>query len=255
MPGRKHLHGVGNEEQRMYEHIRESSAKSGRYGKRAKEVAAQTVMEEVRTPMTAEGVLFRQPFLNDVEQMRSHTCNYLREASAEGRQWNIETVIRLFSQIQCIETAFALRDIYKSQLAARDDAPEVADELLVQALEGWNHAALAAAQIAKLGGDSTLQTNRLPPRYRLRQVEGMSPEDMIRENLAGGQIVMEICRESIRSLEDRDSTSRAVIERILALEERQTRRLKMFLENTVCAGKTFPCGPYTNSPWPSRTAR
>ncbi len=45
MPGKKHLKGVGQKEQRMYEHIEEQAEKSGRYGKRAKEVAARTVMK------------------------------------------------------------------------------------------------------------------------------------------------------------------------------------------------------------------
>ena len=44
MPGRKHVRGVGSKEQRMYEHIKES-AKEGRYGKRAEEVAARTVLK------------------------------------------------------------------------------------------------------------------------------------------------------------------------------------------------------------------
>lgn len=45
MPGKKHLKGVGGKEQRMYEHIKESSEKKGRYGRRAEEVAARTVMK------------------------------------------------------------------------------------------------------------------------------------------------------------------------------------------------------------------
>jgi hypothetical protein len=45
MPGQKHLKGVGAKEQRMYEHVKESAEKSGRYGKRAEEVAARTVMK------------------------------------------------------------------------------------------------------------------------------------------------------------------------------------------------------------------
>ena len=45
MPQKKHLRGVGSKEQRMYEHIKESAQKSGKYGKRAKEVAARTVMK------------------------------------------------------------------------------------------------------------------------------------------------------------------------------------------------------------------
>ena len=46
MPGKKHLRGVGDKEQRQYEHIKESAEKSGRYGDRAEEVAARTVMKE-----------------------------------------------------------------------------------------------------------------------------------------------------------------------------------------------------------------
>lgn len=46
MPEKKHLRGVGAKEQRQYEHIKESAKKSGRYGKRAEEVAARTVMKE-----------------------------------------------------------------------------------------------------------------------------------------------------------------------------------------------------------------
>jgi hypothetical protein len=46
MPGKKHLRGVGDKEQRQYEHIKESAQKTGRYGARAEEVAARTVMKE-----------------------------------------------------------------------------------------------------------------------------------------------------------------------------------------------------------------
>jgi len=46
MPGKKHLKGASSKEQRQYEHIKKSAQKSGRYGKRAKEVAARTVMKQ-----------------------------------------------------------------------------------------------------------------------------------------------------------------------------------------------------------------
>lgn len=45
MPGRKHLRGVGAEEQREFEHIKKAAMESGRYGERATEVAARTVMK------------------------------------------------------------------------------------------------------------------------------------------------------------------------------------------------------------------
>lgn len=46
MPRKKHLRGVGEKEQRQYEHIKEDAEKSGRYGDRAEEVAARTVMKQ-----------------------------------------------------------------------------------------------------------------------------------------------------------------------------------------------------------------
>jgi hypothetical protein len=46
LPGKKHVRGVGEKEQRQYEHIKEAAQKSGRYGKRAEEVAARTVLKQ-----------------------------------------------------------------------------------------------------------------------------------------------------------------------------------------------------------------
>jgi hypothetical protein len=46
MPRRKHVRGASSKEQRQYEHIKKSAQRSGRYGKRAKEVAARTVMKQ-----------------------------------------------------------------------------------------------------------------------------------------------------------------------------------------------------------------
>ena len=41
MPGKKHLRDVGAKEQREYEHITASAEWSGRYGARAKKMAAK----------------------------------------------------------------------------------------------------------------------------------------------------------------------------------------------------------------------
>jgi hypothetical protein len=45
-PRKKHLRGVSEKEQRQYEHIKQKAQKEGRYGKRAKEVAARTVLKQ-----------------------------------------------------------------------------------------------------------------------------------------------------------------------------------------------------------------
>jgi hypothetical protein len=55
MPGSKHLRGVSAKEQREYEHIKESAKRTGRYGSRAKEVAARTVLKQHREKGHAKG--------------------------------------------------------------------------------------------------------------------------------------------------------------------------------------------------------
>jgi hypothetical protein len=41
----EHLNGVSAKEQRQYEHIKQDAEESGRYGDRAEEVAARTVLK------------------------------------------------------------------------------------------------------------------------------------------------------------------------------------------------------------------
>jgi len=45
MPQKQHLPSVSDKEQRMYEHIKESELKQGRPSKRAKAIAAATVVK------------------------------------------------------------------------------------------------------------------------------------------------------------------------------------------------------------------
>lgn len=55
MPRKRHVRGMGSKEQRQYEHIKKSAQKSGRYGKRAKEVAARTVMKRHKAKRHKKG--------------------------------------------------------------------------------------------------------------------------------------------------------------------------------------------------------
>jgi hypothetical protein len=55
VPGKKHVRGVSTKEQREYEHIKESAERSGRYGDRAEEVAARTVLKKHKTAGHSKG--------------------------------------------------------------------------------------------------------------------------------------------------------------------------------------------------------
>ena len=55
MPDKEHVRGVGAKEQRQYEHIKEEAEKSGRYGGRAEEVAARTVLKHHKEERHKQG--------------------------------------------------------------------------------------------------------------------------------------------------------------------------------------------------------
>ena len=55
MPEGKHLRGVGEKEQHQYEEIKHEAEKSGRYGDRAAEVAARTVLKQHKAKGHARG--------------------------------------------------------------------------------------------------------------------------------------------------------------------------------------------------------
>ena len=55
MPAKKHVKGVSPKEQREYEHIKKSAEKSGKYGERAREVAARTILKHHRKEGHAKG--------------------------------------------------------------------------------------------------------------------------------------------------------------------------------------------------------
>jgi hypothetical protein len=89
MPGRMHLRGVGPKEQRQYEHIKQSAERSGRYGRRAEEVAARTVMKQHKKKVTARdnNRRFRQRTARirhrETDDDRKMQCS-LRNLSASG---------------------------------------------------------------------------------------------------------------------------------------------------------------------------
>lgn len=55
LPDKQHLPSVSDKEQRMYEHVKESELKRGRSTKRAKSIAAATVVKHHQTKRHSKG--------------------------------------------------------------------------------------------------------------------------------------------------------------------------------------------------------
>ena len=99
MPKGKHLKGVGEKEQKMYEHIVDEAKKDHRYGKRAEEVAARTVMKHHREehPFACVGRLTRRAKRRDGGDVQGH--NLGRNVGHDRVRGGRERAARLFGRV------------------------------------------------------------------------------------------------------------------------------------------------------------
>jgi bacterioferritin len=99
------------------------------------------------------------------------------------------------------------------------------------AAEEMSHADLLAKRIVALGGEPDFSPDGLASRSHAQYVEGDTLESMIRENLIAERIAIESYRETIAYLGDRDTTTRRMLETILASEEEHAEDLSSLLHD------------------------
>lgn len=100
---------------------------------------------------------------------------------------------------------------------------------LEHAQEEQAHADKLAERIVQLGGDPDLDPATLTKRSHAEYTTGETIEEMIRENLIAERIAVDSYRELVQFLGDRDPTTRALIESILAQEEEHADELRDLL--------------------------
>ena len=114
-------------------------------------------------------------------------------------------------------------------------AQAVAEEFLQHAKEEQEHADQIAERITQLGGALNFNPEGLLLRSHSEYVEGTSLVDMIREDLIAERIAIDSYSEIIRYLGDKDTTSRRMMEEILAKEEEHAddmvKLVEIFAEN------------------------
>jgi len=95
----------------------------------------------------------------------------------------------------------------------------VKSEFKEHADEEQEHADWLAERIKQLGGKPQMNPAVISASAHSEYKEGSSLADMIREDLVAERIAIESYREMIQYFGDKDSTSRTLLERILAKEE------------------------------------
>ncbi len=106
----------------------------------------------------------------------------------------------------------------------------MAQEFLTHANEEQAHADQIAQRIVQLGGEPNLSPEGMLTRSHAEYVEGRTLADMIREDLVAERIAIDSYREMIAYLGTDDSTTRRMLEGILAMEEEHADDLVSLLE-------------------------
>ena len=108
-------------------------------------------------------------------------------------------------------------------------SPAIAQEFMIHANEELAHADRLAQRIVQLGGEPDFNPEGLLARGHADYDESKDLKAMIRANLVAERIAVESYRQMIAMLADKDSTTRRLLEDILADEEKHADELKDWL--------------------------
>ncbi|MFN2441531.1 MAG: bacterioferritin [Thermoanaerobaculia bacterium] len=171
-----------------------------------------------------------QPFLSDIEEIRRRARQHIEEgAVTEGYRGDRDTIIRLLNEALATEIVCVLRYKRHHFMAQGIHADPIAAEFLQHANEEQQHADDIAARIVQLGGSPNFSPEGILSRSHSEYVEGESLIEMIREDLVAERVAIESYGEMIRFIGDKDSTTRRMLEQILAVEEEHADDLASFL--------------------------
>ena len=173
-----------------------------------------------------------QPFLSDIQELRRRAREHISQgAVTPGYQADRGTVVKLLNEALATEIVCTLRYKRHYFMAKGIHAEGVAAEFLEHANEEQQHADQIAARITQLGGEPDFSPDGLASRSHAEYVEGNSLEDMIKEDLVAERIAIDSYREIIVYLGENDSTTRRLMEEILAKEEEHADDLANLLED------------------------
>jgi len=144
-----------------------------------------------------------------------------------------EVVIRLLNEALATEIVCVLRYRRHYFMAKGILSEPVAAEFLEHAQQEQEHADSIAERIVQLGGGPDLNPDTLTRRSHAEYVEVDSLSDMIKENLVAERIAIESYRAMINYLGDKDSTTRRMLEQILAVEEEHADDLSSLMQGMI----------------------
>jgi bacterioferritin len=171
-----------------------------------------------------------RPFNMDVKAIRAKARQDIESgAVTDTYRADRDTVLKLLNEALATEIVCVLRYKRHYFMARGLNAEPVAAEFAEHATQEQEHADRLAERIVQLGGEPNLSPQGLLDRSHSEYVEGNSLEDMIKENLIAERIAIDSYRQMIEYLGEQDSTTRRLLEEILAVEEEHADDMSDFL--------------------------
>lgn len=170
------------------------------------------------------------PFLTDVSTLRQRARQHIDEgAVTSSYALPTETVVQVLNDALATELVCVLRYKRHYFMAEGIHSESVKSEFLEHATEEQAHADRIAERIVQLGGEPDFSPDGLASRSHAQYVEGTTLREMIVEDLVAERIAIDSYREIAQWLGDRDSTTRKMVEEILASEEEHADDLNSLL--------------------------
>ena len=155
-----------------------------------------------------------------IEKIRDRARQQITEgAVTEDYKLDRSRAIAVLNEALATELVCVLRYKFHYFMATGIHSQAVKAEFLEHAAEEQVHADRIAERIKQLGGKPEMNPAVITERSHSEYREGNSLADMVREDLVAERIAIESYREIIHFFGEKDSTSRIMLEEILAKEE------------------------------------
>jgi bacterioferritin len=170
-------------------------------------------------------------FLSDISAIRDRARKHIADgAVTQSYGADRRLVLQLLNEALATEIVCVLR--YRRHYFMADGAmgEAIKDELMKHATEEQAHADRIAERIVQLGGEPDFNPQGMSERSHSEYVAGASLAEMVKEDLIAERVAIESYTEMIRFLGGADTTTRRMLEGILANEEEHAEELASMLE-------------------------
>src|SRR5690349_9787254 len=159
-------------------------------------------------------------FIKDVQELRRRAEQKMEDgAVTQSYKGDVNKTIAILNEALATEIVCVLRYMHHYFMATGVHGAAARDEFKEHADAEREHADMLAERIQQLGGKPDFNPKSLLERSASQYIEGEDLADMIREDLVAERIVIEIYQEMIRYFGSNDSTTRTILEKLLADEE------------------------------------